>query len=351
MSKYKISGYTYTRNAVEMEYPFEECIRSMLGFCDQVVVVDSSDGNDSTLDRLKVLAKQNSKLEIYQADIDWTEPNHAIYDGQLKALARQYCTGDYLVQADVDEIFEENCRSKFEFAIELCKGLNDPPLLALPVVEYWGDDFNKVRVDVNPWKWRISKNLPDITHGIPAHLRKVENGLLYSRPGSDGCNYIFESTGLEVPCKHFVNMEVEKCRQQALTDSAKLKEYQAWFNEAVSSLPTVYHFSWFSIPRKIRQYRLFWTTFWKSMYNLERDNKNPFFDVDWDKVTDEMIETRGKELATKTGGWIFHQPWDGSSVNSVSLNGKPPKIIKEWCQKNTDKILTDEMFSIGGKNG
>ena len=46
-------------------------------------------------------------------------------------------------------------------------------LIALPVIEYWGGP-EKVRLDVNPWKWRLSRNLPHITHGIPANLRKFD---------------------------------------------------------------------------------------------------------------------------------------------------------------------------------
>ena len=42
-------------------------------------------------------------------------------------------------------------------------------LICLPVIEYWGKN-EKVRIDVNPWKWRLSKNRPYITHGIPAKL-------------------------------------------------------------------------------------------------------------------------------------------------------------------------------------
>ena len=46
-------------------------------------------------------------------------------------------------------------------------------LIALPVTEFWGSK-DKVRIDVNPWKWRLSRNRPHITHGIPASLRKFD---------------------------------------------------------------------------------------------------------------------------------------------------------------------------------
>ena len=71
------------------------------------------------------------------------------------------------------------------------KALN---LLCLPVIEYWGAN-KKVRLDVNPWKWRLSRNLKHITHGIPKQFRRVdENGDLFSAIGSDGCDYIDANT-------------------------------------------------------------------------------------------------------------------------------------------------------------
>ena len=46
-----LSGYTTTLDCVKQGYPFSECIESMLGFCEQVVVVDGG-STDGTWEKL-----------------------------------------------------------------------------------------------------------------------------------------------------------------------------------------------------------------------------------------------------------------------------------------------------------
>lgn len=182
----KISGYMTSKNSLSMGYPFEEAIRSLFSFCDEIVICDTSDGTDNTKEKLEALQKEFAgELKIIHNpdEVDWTAPNSGIYDGITKGIARSGCTGDYCFQIDADEVIETT-REDIE---KCCEQLDDEhPLLALPVIEYWGSQ-GKVRIDVNPWKWRLSKNLPNITHGIPGSHRKHENRLLYAYPGTDGC--------------------------------------------------------------------------------------------------------------------------------------------------------------------
>lgn len=331
----KLSGYTTTRNCVSMDYPFQETIKSMLGFCDEVVVMDSSDANDGTREALAALEKSSGgKLKVYYAEVDWKAPNHGIYDGALKQAAREKCTGDYLWQMDCDEVIDPKCRPAIDSIIQQAGGLQEQPVLCLPIVEYWGS-ADKVRVDVNPWKWRVSRNHPEVVHGIPITHRKVENGLVYAKPGTDTCDYIVRSQGLPVPNMNFVNGEIERLRQAALTNENARQQYEAWFNQVASGLPTVYHFSWWSIKGKIEKYRDFFGDFWKAMYNDHTRASNMFFDVPWEQVTEEMIAAKAQQLRDGTGGWIFHKPWDGSKVPSVKIHQPYPDLMKDWCEKHS----------------
>jgi hypothetical protein len=99
--------------------------------------------------------------------------------------------------------------------------------------------------------------------------------------------------------------------------------YVSWLKGIVQSLPTVYHFSWIDIERKIRLYRDFWTRHWNILYTGEYADiaeSNNFFDCKWSEVTDSMISNRAKELALKTGGWVFHKKWDGTNIPCVKTS-------------------------------
>jgi len=328
----KLSGYTYVKNSVLMDYPFVESIESHLNFCDEVVVVDASDKNDGTREKLLELKKRYSNLKIFDAKMNWKVANYGVYDGVLKQAAREKCTGEFLWQFDTDEVITPTDRAMLDNILPQAKNLTEIPILALPVVEYWGS-FDKVRMDINPWKARISRNHPEITHGIPISHRQVKNGLVYAAPGTDGCDYIVKSQGIPVPAVNFCNEEINQMRIKGLSDESTRVDYEKWFNQSTFVLPTIYHMSWFSIKSKIEKYKEFWGGSWKSLYGDDRSN-NMFFDTPWDKVTPEMIEQKARELRDCTGGHIFHSPWNGATTPHVVIQKKPPEIIMAWAKKH-----------------
>ena len=309
-----ISGYTTVRNCIEMEYPWEDTINSMLGFCDEVVVLDGG-STDGTWERLQKLASENSKIVAHQIVRDWNSKRFAIFDGQQKAEARKLCTKEFCWQMDSDEILPESDWNKIR---SICKNLNPVvDLVSLPVVEYWGSK-EKVRMDVTPWKWRLSRNRPYITHGLPKQFRRYdENGEMYAAQGSDGCNYIHAETLEEIPFVGFYTQDAHNVRMAALQGNIDaLQSYENWFNQVVENIPSVRHFSWYDLERKIRTYRDFWQRFWESLYDIKQEDtpeNNMFFDKKWSEVTDEEIKELAERLKNETGGHVFHRKIDFSS--------------------------------------
>lgn len=332
--KPEISGYATTYNCVSQGYPFESSIRSLLSFCDEVCIVDGG-STDGTFEKLQTLCEefnsQQEKLKIKKVTRDWSHPRHAVFDGMQKSAAREMCTKEFCWQMDVDEVVHED---DYEKIIDLCsklpKGID---IVSLPVVEYWGGP-DKVRLDIQPWKWRLSRNLPHITHGIPSHLRrKDKNGDLCAAPGTDGCDMIHRETGQVLGHITFHTVETEKLRLAAMSgDKLAVSEYENWFNNVVENLPGVHHYSWYDMKRKIRTYRDFWTKFWNSLYDgdlSDNEQTNMMFDLPWSKVSEEMIDQKARELSEKTGGWIWHKKWDGTTVPHMKCRRDEPKSMKD----------------------
>ncbi len=327
--KATISGYTTTLNCIKQQYPFMQCIKSMLAFCDEVVVVDGG-STDGTYHVLTTLAEEEPKLKVRQVCRNWNDPRFAVFDGQQKAEARALCTKEFCWQMDSDEIVHEDDAVRIP---ELCRSMpQGADVLSLPVIEFWGGS-DKVRLDVQPWKWRLSRNKPNITHGIPGELRRTdEKGDLYAAEGTDGCDMIDKETLERLPHISFYTQDVENARRVAMLGNAQAKqEYERWFNAVTEGLPGVFHYSWFDLPRKIRLYRDYWTKHWNSLYGKSLEDtaeNNMMFDLPWSQVTEEMIEERAELMKAKLGGWIWHRKWDGKVTTDHIVTSKTqPKIM------------------------
>ena len=308
-----ISGYTTTKDCIQSKYPWRESITSLLGFCDEVVVVDGG-SKDGTLDELQKWSETDPRLKVHLVERDWSHPRFAVFDGAQKAEARKLCTSQFLWQMDADEVVEPQ---DYEKIVQLCRNFpKEADLISLPVVEFWGGP-TKARMDINPWKWRLSRNLPHITHGIPGPLRKSDSdGHLYASPGTDGCDYVHTETGMPIPHASFYTEEVHRARAAALSGNKQAQEaYTDWFKRVTDALPGVRHYSWFDIPRKIRTYRDYWSKHWQSLYDIKQEDtaeNNMFFDKPWSEVSEEEIDALGARLAEELGGHVFHSKVDWS---------------------------------------
>ena len=303
-----LSGYTTVLNATSMGYPWKACINSMLGFCHEVVVADGG-STDGTWAQLQEMAKDNERIKLCQKTIDLDGPSYAYEsDGKLKAFARSHCTSEFCWQMDADEVVhEEDFAKVFQLLRTFPKHFD---IIALPVIEYWGSS-EKVRMDINPWKWRLSKNLPHITQGIPHDLLLTdEAGNEYAGMGTDSCDYIHTETRERLPHAGFYTQEIHNVRVTALQgDESARKKYEEWFQHAVEQLPGVHHYSWYCISNKIRQYKKHWAKFWKSLYRHDVEDtpeNNVMFEKSWADVTEDDIDELAIKLSEELGGWIFH---------------------------------------------
>jgi len=326
-----ISGYTTTYNCESQQYPYEACILSMLGFCTEVVVMDGG-SNDGTYEKLTELSKKYPQIKLAQNVVDWQEERSAVHDGLQKAKARDLCTGGFCWQMDCDEIVHEQDYDKIKKICQQFPRFVD--IVSLPVIEFWGSK-GKVRCDVNPWKWRLTRNKPNITHGIPRQLRLYDDfGNMYASLGTDGCDYIDKKTGDVLQHSTFYTQEIHNLRVQALQGNPEaIEKYNQVFQRIIEMLPSVYHYSWYDIERKIKTYKGFWQKHWESLYNIKQEDtieNNMFFDKIWAEVNDQDIRKLAKDLEEKTGGHVFHSKIDWSRTTpALNLNITHPKVKLE----------------------
>jgi len=332
-----VSGYTTVRNVESQGYPWRNSIGSLLQFCDEVVVVDCG-SDDGSFEMLTEWADRDSRIKLHQKVVDTSDKRFAVkVDGEMKAYARNLCSGDWCWQQDIDEVVHQDDAVKIKgFAANLPKAIH---LVALPVIEYWGDK-GKVRVDVNPWKWRLSRNHDHITHGVPQELRQYdENGEMYAAPGTDSCDYIDKDTGTRIPFSSFYTQDVHNARISALQgNQSALEQYEKWFNSVIDQLPGVHHYSWYNLEQKISNYKNYWTRFWQSMYGEDQEDtaeKNMFFDKPWNDVSNQDITEMAEKLESEMGGWIFHKKVNfNTPTPSMRVNVSQPDIKFEKRNEN-----------------
>ena len=122
----------------------------------------------------------------------------------------------------------------------------------------------------------------------------------------------------------FYNEGAHNARFAALNgNSDALKAYEQWLQNSVNLLPSVQHYSWFDIARKIRTYKGYWQKHWESLYDIKQEDtaeNNMFFDKPWSDVTDDEIDSLATRLASETGGHIFHSKWNGQTTPWVKVS-------------------------------
>lgn len=325
MNEKSISGYTTTYNCFEMQYPFTECIRSLLGFCDDVVVADAG-STDGTLEALQRIARMESRLRIIVEPVDFSHPRWALYqDGYLKAKARARCEGEYCWQTDTDEVVAEDDYWRVR---QLPLRMGAIPLIMLPMIEFWGS-FDYVRGDFFSWKPRFSINDKRITHGIPRELRCYDaHGHEYPRPfDSDSCNYIYRDTGEGVPI--VIPTLPEERHFSQLTDA----QFERFYLRCLDLYPAAFHISWLSLKRKVAHYRKFWAKFHASMYNLQIDDRaetNVMFDKPWSAVSDTDIEAKARELEIIGPRFFHHKMNPLARGRTVRFKRTVPQALVSW---------------------
>lgn len=289
----KISAYTTTYNCLNGHYPFREAIKSFL-WCDELIVADGG-STDGTKEELETLAKEYVNLRVYDFPVDLDNPGK---DGQLKAMARAMCSEEFCVQFDGDEFCLGDAKLWKRTAKNMEAGIS---ILNCLVVEPFGSPTAlRLNESHNPAKWRIYRNLPEITHGIPDYDRFEKDGKVFSKKASDGTfplnivnNKLFPSKDINDVLSSLFVLRKEK----------KYDEYLNLVKDLILTTPSVYHAGHVNLKSKIKLYLSTWRFWWCCLYDLDPNdpvNNQYFPDIEPKDVTEEMINEKVAQLIKET---------------------------------------------------
>lgn len=91
-------------------------------------------------------------------------------------------------------------------------------------------------------------------------------------------------------------------------------------NEVFSKLPSVWHYSWADLPRKVRNFRDFWSRQWSVLYQTAIQERFP------NVITEEDVLEKARELRQQGGE---HGP-----AQVFELLKQPPAVMQKWYEEN-----------------
>ena len=110
-----ISGFTFIRNGVELGFPFEASIRSLLPLVDEFVVAIGA-GSDDTLARVRAIA--DPKIRIIETRWNERMADRGFVYAQQKMIAQYSCVGDWAFYLEGDEVVHESDLAAIRASVE-----------------------------------------------------------------------------------------------------------------------------------------------------------------------------------------------------------------------------------------
>ncbi len=177
-----ISGFTFMRNTSKLYYPLTESICSVLPIVDEfIIALGKGDEDDSTEAQIKAIGSEKIKIIHTEWDVE-RYPKGTVY-AQQTDVAKNACTGDWLLYLQSDELIHERFHP---ILTNVCSQYTEDEKTEGFLFRYkhfWGDyDHYVVSHAWYPTEIRLIRNHPDIhSFGDAQSFRKYKM--------FDGTNY------------------------------------------------------------------------------------------------------------------------------------------------------------------
>jgi len=157
----KISGFTFIRNAIKLDYPIEEAIRSILPLCDEVVVAVGN-SEDQTLELIKSI---DPKIRIIETvwDDSLREGGQVLAIETNKAYEAISKDSDWAIYIQGDEVMHEDYYDHIRSAMQIYANDDEVDGLLFNYRHFYGSyDYIGDAIQWYPKEIRIIKNNPEI---------------------------------------------------------------------------------------------------------------------------------------------------------------------------------------------
>lgn len=155
-----ISGFTFVRDAVKLDYPIVESITSALPIVDEYIV-NVGDCTDNTLEVIRNIG--DPRIKIVQTDWNPDRFVAGATNADQTNIALDHCSSPWCLYLQADEVIHEQDFSRITDAIRKYDQRDDVDGLLFHYNHFWGD-YRRVHRGHNWYERdiRVVRNNPDI---------------------------------------------------------------------------------------------------------------------------------------------------------------------------------------------
>jgi hypothetical protein len=171
----KVSGFTFIRNAITLDYPIVEAIQSILPLCDEVVVAVGN-SEDDTLNLVKNIDPKIRVIETIWND-SLRQGGRVLAEETNKAFHAISKDSDWAIYIQGDEVLHEDGFVAITEAMKRYQNRNDIDGLLFNYHHFYGSyEYIGDAIQWYPKEIRIVKNTPEIySFGDAQGFRKGAN--------------------------------------------------------------------------------------------------------------------------------------------------------------------------------
>jgi glycosyltransferase involved in cell wall biosynthesis len=135
MTQASISGFTFIRNGVELGFPFEESVRSLLPLVDEFVIAVGK-SRDGTLERIRAI--NDPKIRVIETVWNERMAERGFVYAQQKMIAQYACTGDWAFYLEGDEVVHEDELARIRASVDRHHGNAQVEALVFDYLHFYG---------------------------------------------------------------------------------------------------------------------------------------------------------------------------------------------------------------------